>query len=420
VAVTASADPQVDSINLYVRDVTAGETVRRKYANVANTTTNRDITANTWTSGDPAPTDHTIPTAALVSAVVWKNRWWGWTGNRLYFTQIFEPQSWPTLFYIDIPFERGDDIAAVAAQGDTLVVWGQSSQAFLIIGQTSLDFEVRPALGAQAGAFGPRAVCVIENGIVHVTAEGVYIFDGSSDRLLSYNIDPAWRDLVVNTAAATLAKTAVVYHGLRKELRITAPRLYPFGTAGEWVLDLNRTRTQEAPAWTSTDRNTGGYIILDGAEPVSGDRGRLFSWSDTIASLSEEAIGHDADGDDLTCDYEGATHTLGGYVARFIEGYVEVKPAAGTFTLTPYVDSASKGTQSLSIATGLEPYGSPTVYGTVSRLYGGAGRAFVPFMLPITAEGRTLAYRARYAGQAPFTWFTYGTELQPETAVRAM
>jgi hypothetical protein len=85
----------------------------------------------------------------------------------------------------------------------------------VIIGQTSLDFEVRPALGAQAGAFGPRAVEVIENGIVHAAAEGVYIFDGSSDRLLSYNIDPGWRIWCSTRRRADLDKVAVVYHGLR-------------------------------------------------------------------------------------------------------------------------------------------------------------------------------------------------------------
>jgi hypothetical protein len=159
------------------------------------------------------------------------------------------------------------------AQGDTLVVFGQSSKPFVIIGQTSLDFEVRPALGAQAGAFGPRAVEVIENGIVHVAAEGVYIFDGSSDRLLSYNIDPGWQDLVQHSTASDLAAIAVVYHGLRKELRIAVPALYPWGTAGEWVLDLNRTRTQEIPAWTSTDRTVGGYIPWDGNEATTATGG---------------------------------------------------------------------------------------------------------------------------------------------------
>jgi len=227
----------------------------------ANTTGNIDLTSNTWSTNAPAPTDHTVPIATLGWAIPWKNRWWAVdtaVPNRIYFTQIFEPQSWPALFYIDIPFERGDGIAAIIAQGDTLVVFGKASKPFVIIGQTSLDFEVRPALGAQAGAFGQRSCDTVENGIIHAAAEGVYIFDGSSDRLLSYNIDPGWQDLVQHSTASDLALIPVVYHGLRKELRIAVPRLYPWGSAGEWILDLNRTRTQEIPAWTQTDRTVGG------------------------------------------------------------------------------------------------------------------------------------------------------------------
>jgi hypothetical protein len=415
VAVTASADPQVDKIVLYVRDVTAGETVRRKYAEYANTTTNRDITAVTWTSGDQqAPSDHTVPVEELVSAVFWKNRAWAWVGNRLYFTQIFEPQSWPSLFYIDIPFEKGDDIAACVAQGDTLVVFGEASTPFVIIGQTSLDFEVRPALGAQAGAFGPRSVELIENGIVHAAAEGVYIFDGASDRLLSYNIDPGWQDMVQRSTDAVLHTMAVVYHGLRKELRIAVPRLYPWGTPGEWVLDLNRTRTQETPAWTSTDRTIGGYIAWHGHEHTTGARGRLFSWAISTAELCEESTGATADGSDLVCDAEGATHATGGYICNFDEGYLEFQPAPGTFSIEAFVDGSGKGSQAIDIGSSLATYGS-AIYGT--SVYGSAARLQEPFVLPLTCEGRTFAFRFRYTGQASFKLYTYKVRLVPEGAL---
>jgi hypothetical protein len=412
VAVTASADAQVDKIVVYVRDVTAGETVRRKYAEYANTTTNRDITSNTWSSNIEAPSDHTVPVAGLVKAIYWKNRWWAWIGNRLHFTQIFENQSWPSLFYIEIPFERGDDISDAVAQGDTLVVFGQASRPYIIIGQTSLDFEVRPALGALAGALGSRCVWIIENGIVHVAAEGVFIFDGASDRLLSYNIDPGWQDLIERSATADLSKIACTYDGLRKELRIAVPRLYPWGTAGEWVLDLNRTRTQEIPAWTTTDRTIGGYIPWHGHETTLGNRNRLFSWSNTTAELIEEAVGTSADGDDIVCDYEGSTHATGGYVSLFNEGYVEFQPADGVFTVTPHVDGISKGSITIDIGASMAVVGSAIV-GT--SVIGSTARLQEPFVLPLSCEGLTFAFRARYTGQDEFKWFTYKVEMIPES-----
>lgn len=350
----------------------------------------------------------------MVAGLVWKNRWWGWVDNRLYFTQIFEPQSWGALFYIDLPFERGDTIAAGVAQGDTLVLWGQSSQAFLVIGQTSLDFEVRPALGSQAGAFGPRAVKLIENGAIHVSAEGVYIFDGASDRLLSYNIDPGWRDLVTGSTATNLEKIAVVYHGLTKEARITVPRLYPWSTPGEWILDLNSTRTRETPAWTSSDRVIGGYIIWDGNEPTTGNRGRLFSWKVSTAELCEENTGTSADGGNMTADYEGSTHALGGYIGSLTEGYLEYQPNDGDLTVTPIVDGSAKGGQAIEIGSGLAQVGSAIV-GT--SVIGSRARQMAVIPMPLSAEGRTFSFRVRYVGQGDFTWFTYAAEVVPEPAL---
>ena len=419
VAVTASGDAQVDTIYVYARNVTAGETVRRKAKSASNATGNIDITTENWSAAVEAPTDHNVP-VAMTHAVLWKNRWWGvdaTVGNRIRFTQIFESQSWPTLYYIDIPFERGDSIAALIAFGDTLVVFGYASKPFLIIGQTSLDFEVRPSAVAEAGALGPRAVALIENGIIHVAGEGAYIFDGASDRLLSYDIDPGWRDLVTRGTVADLRRIPIVYHRLRKEIRIAVPRLYPYGTAGEWVLDLNRTRIQEQPAWTSTDRTIGGYIHWDGNESTLGNHGRLFSWSDTIGKLYEEAVGTTADGSDLTAYYEGPTFTTSLNHARFVEKYGEYQPAAGTFATETLVDGASMGSQSVSIGADVSDYGS-AIYGT--SVYSGTNRSRYVSMMPLESEGRSFVERGTYAGQSAFRWFSYAMSVITEPLPRGL
>jgi hypothetical protein len=420
ISVTASADAQVDGINVYVRDTTAGESVRRKYASYTNTTTTHDVTSNTWSTNVEEPTDHDVP-PALAFGVLWKNRWWARHAtikNRLHFTQIFEAQSWPALFYIDIPFERGDDISALVAFGDTLVVFGQASKPFLIIGQTSLDFEVRPSAVAEAGAFGPRAVELIENGIVHAVAEGVYIFDGASDRLLSDDIDPGWRDLVQNSAVvADLHRMAITYHRARKEIRIAVPRLFPYGSAGEWILDLHRTRLQDVAAWTSTDRTIGGYIHWDGSEATAGDRGRLFSWSDTVGKLFEEAVGTTADGSDIVADYEGPAFVTNLPMARFVELFGEYQPTSGTFALEVLVDGVSVTSPSVSIAGNMSVYGT-AIYGT--DVYAGAGRKPFVKMLPLEAEGRSFVLRGTYRGQADFRWFSYAMSVISEGLPRGL
>ena len=419
VGVTASADPQVDTIYIYARDVTAGETVRRKVASRANTTGTTDVLTESWSSAVEAPTDHTVP-PALSFGVLWKNRWWArhaTVKNRLHFTQIFEPQSWPALYYIDIPFERGDEISALIAYGDTLVVFGQSSKPFLIIGQTSLDFEVRPSAVAEAGALGPRAVGLIENGIVHAAAEGVYIFDGASDRLLSYDIDPGWRDMVSGSTVADLQRIPVQYHRARKEVRIGVPRLYPYNTAGEWIIDLNRTRLQESPAWTTTDRTVGGYIHWDGNEPSVGNRGRLFSWSNTTGQLYEEAVGTTANGSDMVTDYEGPTFATGLPMARFLQYFDEYEPNAGSFSREVLIDGVSVWSSGGSVGAGQAMYGTG-LYGTAT--YAGAGRRPYVTDLPLEAEGRSLVVRSTYTGQAAFKWFSYATAVLAESLPRGL
>jgi hypothetical protein len=241
-----STNPDINAIVVYARKVSAGETILRKVSSLAQSagvSSTLIVTSTAWTTSDPIPTDHDNPTG-LAFGVVWKNRWWARDAtvtNRLKFTQIFQPQSWPALFYIDIPFERGDAIQALIPLGNTLIVFG-ATKIFVILGQTSLDFEVLPTVASQDGALGPRAVCVIENGIIHAGATGVWVFDGVSDRLLSYDIDPAWSDLVTNADPKALARIACVYHLKRKELRVAVPRLYPSGVPGEWILDMNRSR----------------------------------------------------------------------------------------------------------------------------------------------------------------------------------
>ena len=418
VTVANSGDPQVDRKNIYVRNVTAGESVRRKVGTTTGTTFDIDGPDSDWAQGAEAPSNHDVP-PALSFGVVWKNRAWARDAtvkNRLRFTEIFQTQSWASLFFVDLPMEKGDEIAAVIPQGDTLQVFGQNG-LFLVIGQTSLDFEVRPSLGVEAGAVGPRAVDAVESGIIHASRRGVYLWDGATDRLLSFDIAPAWEDIIKRSTAADIARIATVYHGARKEVRIAVPRLYPTGTYGEWILDLDRSRTARREVWTSTPRPVGGYIYWDGAETVTGSSERLFSWHATEAHLYEEVEGTSANGSDLVAEYESSAFTLGFVVARWVAIYGEYKPTSGLFAVEALVDGVSQGSQTISLVGAGTTYGSAT-YG--SFVYGGKLRSMFVILLPLTAEGRTLSIRARYTGQAPFQLYTYAIEVVPEPLPRGI
>jgi hypothetical protein len=420
---TKHPDAQVDTLVVYGRDVTAGEAVRRKVGTVANpagATTTFDVTGNTWGSGTEAPSDHDVP-PLLSFAAVWKNRWWGRHAtikNRICFTQIFEPQSWVGDFTIDLPFEHGDDIAAILPLGDTLLIFGQTS-IFLIIGQTSLDFEVRPSGASQSGALGPRAVDLLEQGAVHASSDGIYLFDGASDRLLSDDVDGytptavGWRTYVTQASATDLARTPVCYHTATKVLSIGSTVLYPFGTPGEWILDLNRTRLQDVPAWTTTDRPIGGYVQWNGNEPTAGNRGRLFSWSQTIGKLYEERTGTTADGSDQVATYTGPTFAMGGRIASMVDGAVEFEPHAGTFGIEIKVDGTSYGSQNIDISGRMTSTYDVSTYDSTA-VYDRAGRVRKPIVFPLDAEGLTAEITATYTGQESFRWFVYVLGAIPE------
>lgn len=421
VVVPNSTDAQVEAFVVYARKISAGETVLRKVSSQAQSTAANStlvVTSTAWTTSDEIPTDHTVP-PVLSFGVVWKNRWWArsaTTTNRIHFTQLFQPQAWPSSYYIDIPFERGDAIQALVPLGDSLLVFG-NTRVFVIIGQSSLDFEVKPTLGSQEGAFGPRAAVAIENGVVHVGAAGVYIFDGATDKLLSFDIEPAWRDLVENATAADLSRVAVVYHQRQKELRITVPRRYPSGAAGEWILDLNRTRTTQAPAWTATDRSIGGYVPWDGPETEAGTRGRLLSWARTEGRLYEEAVGTSANSSNLTAEYEGPGLTLGAFRGRWLDVRGEYEPRAGSFAIEPVVDGVTFGSQTVTMTPSGAVYASG-VYGTATYA-GGLDRKQFYKLLPLGADGRTFVLKAVYTGQESFRLYSYHVGIVPETHSRS-
>jgi hypothetical protein len=414
-----STDAQVDAICVYARNKTSGETVKRKASSFtmqAGAHSTITITSSAWTTNDEMPDDHSLP-PTLSFGVIWKNRWWArsaTTTNRIYFTQLFMPQAWPALFFIDIPFERGDAIQALVPLGDTLLVFG-TTKVFVIIGQTSLDFEVRPTIGSQDGAFGPRAVTVIENAVVHASATGVYAFDGTADKLLEFDLEPGWRDLVENSAGADLARIACVNHQKRKEVRISVPRRYPSGTLGEWIMDLSRSRGGNT-AWTATGRNIAFYIIWDGPETAAGNRGRLFGADSTSALLYEEATGYSANSSNLVAEYEGPGLTLGAFRGRWVDVRGEYEPHSGDLAIEAVVDGVSQGSQTINIGAGLAQWGT-AIWG-ISR-FGGSGRRQFHKMLPLSADGRTFVLKMVYAGQERFKLYSYHVGLVPESQSRA-
>lgn len=417
VAGTTSADPTVTAYVWYARHVSPdGESVLRKVSSGAASTVR--ILSSAWTSNDEIPTNHDVP-AVVSFGAVWKSRWWArdaTVGNRLRFTELFQPQSWPTLYFIDIPFEKGNAITAIQPLGDTLVIHGQTGK-YLVIGQTALDFEVRPSVGNESGAFAHQSVARVEQAAIAASVDGVASFDGASDRALAPDIAPAYRDLAQNIASSAHTRVAMVHDHQRHEVRIGAPRVYPSTSPGEFVLHLDRTQDNEGvPAWTTTDRNAAHYLFWGGNEGTAGNHGKLFFVPHDTGHVFEQSTATGAvNSSNVQAVYEGPSLSFGTKHVRVIGTHVEFEQNDGDFSVELLVDGVSQGVQSVNIGDGLSRYGT-AVYGTAT--YGGGDRQTKFVEWPMSAEGHALITKAVYLGQERFKWFGYTHTVLPEPIAR--
>lgn len=415
----SSSDAKVDKVYVYARNTTTGQSLGRKVAEVAN--------GGTWSTSfntEPSelaatpPTTHDEP-ESFSYGVFFRNRWWTLhptVKNRLHFSEVFEPQTWPADYYIDFPLVRGDELTTLVPLGDLLIIFGNTG-VYILSGDTILDIDVRPALSYETGAFGPRAALRTEAGIVHSGVGGVFLFNGANDQNLGQDIERGWRDMTQNVAPAQLKLVAMAYRSSEKEVLVSVPRLYPTGAAGEYVLDLIRSRQVEHPAWARTDRSIRGYIPWSGNEPNSGNYGRLFSWPSTLGKLYEERTGTTLDGSDLTAVYKSPAHTTQFRETMLVHGFVEFLPSSGALTVELFVNGDIVSTQTINVAADVSVYGTAE-YGI--SFYGGPGRRRVPLMFPLPADGTEFTFQFTYVGQNQFKLFSYGFGSVPEPVIRTL
>jgi hypothetical protein len=242
---------------------------------------------------------------------------------------------------------------------------------------------------------------------------------GDQDRLLSLGFEREWREMIQTSTTAQLATIPVGYHARDKEVRVGVPFLPPYGSAGEYVLSLERADAGAAPAWATTDRPVGGYVFWDGPEAIAGDIGRAFAWSPTTDIITEESIGTSAAGSNLTADYEGPELIPFGQsvTGRFLRYCMTFAPNDGTCGVDIKVDGLTVCNLSIPIGAGLSVYGTAE-YGTA--VYGGKTREIVCVDLPLAAEGRAVQVVGQYEGQAAFEWFGYRITGRPEPEPRGV
>ena len=414
VVIPNSTDAQVDAFIVYARKVSAGETVLRKVSSQAQSTGANStvvLTSTAWTTAAEIPTTHTLP-PTLSFGTVWKNRWWAADAaapNRLRFSEIYLPQAWPANYYVDIPFEKGDELRALQPLGDTLLIFGYS-KVYMVLGTTPTDFEIRPSIGSRDGAFGPRAVCQIDNGIVHAGANGVHWFDGQADTLLSDDFRVAWQEAFQGLASTRVMQTALVEDRRTQELKIALPvsRLDKTSAAtpfGEWIMDLSRFRAEHRALWTVSRRTITGYVPFDGPETASSLQNVLYSFYNNglgTVRTSKESTGIDGVGNAY---WVTRVLSVGAHAANWLDvrGEYEPSTAATGLTIESWVDGSSLATVSLVLSSAA----ASSVYDTRRPFY-------TP--LPLSRAGRTCGFRI--TSDLPVRLFNIDVGFVPETKPR--
>lgn len=372
--IAVSSDTQVTKRRIYR---TAAGGTDRKFVGEINDNVTTAFTDNIADSslGVDVPIDKNVP---IVNKFIeaFKNRLWlaGDPNNprRLYFSELFEPEAWPTSFFVDIPMTPGDEITCLRILGDVLVVYGHNTP-FMVIGETPFDFTIKRSF-AQAGTESDRTVRLIENAHIYLARGGIYAFDGAVGRLLSDDIHPVIREL----PAGFLKNSAAEYHEKNKVYRLAVTGPGNTTNSKEIIYDLRNN------ASTISDRSIAYYHHLDGP----GDTGQLFSASPTAGVLNEEDTGTTANGSAILVKWKGKAYTLGviDFTKFLRHSLLWLQPNEDVITLEIKLDEdgAKAQTFTLGASAALSLYGT-ALYGTA--IYSGPGLVRIANPLSQTMRG---------------------------------
>jgi hypothetical protein len=206
--------------------------------------------------------------------------------QRLFFSEYFEPEAWPSTYFVDLPLAQGDEITGLRTLGDVLVIYGRN-QPLIVLGETPFDFVVRRTF-ANVGAEAQRAIVKVENTHVFLSRFGIYAFDGAIARLLSDDIAPIIRDL----PPERLNQAAAIYYDKKKQVRFAVHSAMMRDQATDTFNNSELLYDLRTASFSQSTKKIQHYIALDGP----GDKGTIITTSPTDGLLYDEDTGLTFDG----------------------------------------------------------------------------------------------------------------------------
>lgn len=125
----------------------------------------------------------TLPSGTYKTVVTWKRRLVTASGSTLYFSELNQPEAWPTLNRITIP--SGGDITALSVisfstdfSTDEYLVIFKENECWVVVGEDLDNWSL--SFIDNVGCAG-SALPVVSNGLVYwISSRGIYMFDGSN------------------------------------------------------------------------------------------------------------------------------------------------------------------------------------------------------------------------------------------------
>lgn len=333
----------------YQRALTIDDNVTTSYSGF-------DVDQDAWTI-EP-PTDHDPPPTSGWLTVLFKHRLWKASGVRLWFSQIFLPEAWPPDFWVDVPFDLGDQITALFVLGDVLLIFSDNA-IFYLVGDTPFSFVLKRSF-AQAGCPSPWAIDRVENAVVFLSRFGLYAFDAAQTRPLSDLIEPQFTGIfpdyrLVNYGAARTA--TLVYYDKLKAVVVSFPTVSTPNDTTYWYF-LRRS------GYAQDTRAARQFIVAKGR----GDDGSLYAWDPNDGILRQWDTGYTDDGSPITMVYRTPMLSGENPLGDNVWGYVTLRarPTSSAVSVTVFaaIDEGSvTDTFALPLQVGASRYGE-AVYGT--------------------------------------------------------
>lgn len=329
--------------------------------------------------------------------ILHKNRLWGVDASdptKLFFSDETEYEKYTSTNFVYIPAPKtADPITALEIIQDNLVVWTRSNK-YILYGSDLTNFVLRKA-ASNKGAVNDQVAQVYQNYAFYLSDDGVYMFNGASDKIISSKIKSKI-DAIADKSRCTSALHDNKYY------------LY-YPSEGQAVNNRCLVYDLVYEAWWDDDN---AFVSNAYAFVGSGDSGQLVVGSNRAGFLMTADVDTNDMGKRIVFEYRSKYFSYGhpSRYKRLRSFYPQLEPQDTSFNIAIQHDTDLKnsviGTDYNTGATGIT-WGSGSYWGGGSTW--GSNKLLDPSITPTSVpKFKYIQHRLKVTGvDTPVTLFGY-------------